>query len=153
MKRVLVAVVSLAVLVVAVPAFAGGEHCTAATQECLDMMTKNLQHRGYIGIEMDESEDNTVVIRKVVADSPAEKAGVLEGDLLLTVNGMAPEEAFKALHEKMVPGAKFTLAVQREGAATDLAVTLEKVPEELMARWIGAHMMQHATAAQEAEEE
>ena len=152
MKRVPALVATAALSALAVPAFAGGEHCTAGTQECLDMMAKSFAHRGYIGIEMDESETKAAVIKKVVADSPAEKAGLLTGDILLTVNGMAPEEAFTALSETMVPGAELALAVERDGRRQDLTVTLAKAPEELVARWVGAHLLQHATPAKAEEE-
>jgi len=154
MKRILTAVMSLAALAVGAPAFAGGEHCTLATQACLDQMAENLQHRGYIGIEMDENETHATVIKKVVEASPAQKAGLAAGDILLTVNGMAPEEGFTSLKDQMTPGVSLVLGIQRDGAEQDVTVVLAKVPEDLMARWIGIHMLQHTTQAQaEAEEE
>jgi hypothetical protein len=48
----------------------------------------------------------------------------------------------------MTPGAKATYTVQREGKDREVEVTLGKLPPEVLARWVGAHMLEgHARTA------
>jgi S1-C subfamily serine protease len=149
MKRVLVLLPVLA-LAIAVPAFAGGEKCTAATQECLDHMADAYANRGWIGVEFDQNQHESMIINTVVAGSPAEKAGFQTGDTFFAVNGVeyAEEnhEALKAQQEKMIPGAEFTFTVKRGGKSKDLAVVLGPMPDEVVQRIVGAHMLDHAHA-------
>jgi len=54
------------------------------------------------------------------------------------------------LHEawgKMTPGSEVVYTVSRNGKNTEIAVTLAKLPEDVMAKWIGQHMLEHATVA------
>lgn len=140
----------LAVIVVfglASPALAG-EHCKASTQDCLNQMVKNLENRGWVGIEMeDEGGNDTMVVTKVITGSPAEQAGFEPGDVLIAVNGIAfsedNEKALKDAQYAMVPGAEFTYTVGRRGSKLKLDVELGHIPDNVKAQWIGGHMMDH----------
>jgi hypothetical protein len=44
----------------------------------------------------------------------------------------------------MVPGNEVTYTVLRHGKEKELAVMLGKVPEEVLAQWVGGHMLEHA---------
>jgi hypothetical protein len=44
----------------------------------------------------------------------------------------------------MKPGADFVYTVSRKGSKVDLEVELGQIPKNVMAQWIGAHMMEHA---------
>jgi predicted metalloprotease with PDZ domain len=91
MKRVIGVLAVVMIMVMAAPAMAGeGSKCTASTQDCLNHMAKNLQNRGWVGIEMeDKGGTGKMVVTKVVEGSPAEKAGFQVGDILVAVNGVA----------------------------------------------------------------
>lgn len=68
-----------------------------------------------------------VVTLRVIADGPAERAGLRPGDITLTVNGRNPENArgFAEIVKGMAPGSEVTLEVARFGQASgDLMRTL-----------------------------
>jgi S1-C subfamily serine protease len=150
MKGVIGAMVFVLIAAVVVPAVAGeGHNCTASTQDCLNHMVKNLQHRGWVGLELDdEGGIDHMVVTKVSENSPAESAGFQVGDTLVAVNDIAfSEENQKQLEDvkySMTPGADFTYTVSRRGSRVDLEVELGALPENIMAQWIGSHMIQHA---------
>jgi len=127
------------------PLMAGEGHtCTHATQECLDYMAANLKDRGWVGIEMDDSGDY-MVITKVVDGSPAEKAGFKKGDMLLAVNGVefaeANKDKLKEVQGSMKPGVDMTYTLKRGAKKKELDVTLAKIPDTVVAQWVGKHMV------------
>jgi C-terminal processing protease CtpA/Prc len=83
-------------------------------------MTEEL--RGFFGAPTDAG----VLISKVEADSPAAKAGLKVGDVLVEVDGKtidAPSELVRGLHDKG-KGAKVSLTVVREKKRQTLSATL-----------------------------
>lgn len=78
-----------------------------------------------VGIRMDE-EDGRVIIADVIEDTPAAKAGMRAGDLLVSVSGVeikATTDVRDALKDKN-PGDEIEVRVEREGKAETLRVTL-----------------------------
>jgi len=153
MKRVLWMVASALVVALAAPvAMAGdGAKCTASTQECLDKMAAQLHNKGWIGVELNQ-ESGQLEITKVVADSPAEKAGIKAGDVLFAVNGVQYSEENQAklgeVREQMTPGKVFTFTILKHGKTEkDVDITLGTLPDDVLAQWIGAHMLEHAAAS------
>ena len=145
-------VVVLLALVVAVPLIAGGEQrCKASTQDCLNYMNTHLKERGWVGIEYDE--ENQKVLR-VIEGSPAEKAGFRKGDVMVAIDGvdLADENSGKIKKikfEQMKPGNQVTYTVVRAGMKKNLEVTLAAVPDDIMAQWVGRHMLEgHAEEIQ-----
>lgn len=144
------------VVVLAVPVFAGGKgKCTHTTQECLDMYAAKLKNKGWVGIEMDKSEDKTgLVITRVVPGSPAEEAGLQADDILLAVNGAKYADntedrcaTCEAMKGKWSPGSDVEYVVARHGKKVKIDLTLGQVPPDVMAQWLGHHMLEHATVA------
>ena len=143
------------VLVIAIaltgPVLAGEKHpCTAGTQDCLDKMVAKMQHKGWVGIEYEKKDKSgTPVVGKVIPDSPAAEAGLRKGDVLVAVNGVKygddDEAKWKKVKKSWTPGSTITYTVDRGGKSKEIDVTLGQVPEEVLAAWIGEHMMQHAT--------
>ncbi len=149
MKRswIFLAIAALALSVGSV--VAGGDYkCDASTQDCLDQMAAHLQKTGWVGIKLDETKDGRHQITEVIADSPAVKAGFKAGDILVALDGIkfaeenhdAMMKAKKAHH----PGVEVTYTVERYGKNRDLNVKLAKVPQDVLAQWVGGHMLQHA---------
>ena len=137
---------------VAGPALAGEKKhdCTASTQDCLNKMAAKMKQKGWVGIEYDKSEKgDKQTVKKVVSGSPAEQAGLKKGDVLLAINGVhfgdEDKEKWAKVKKAWKPGQTITYTVARDGKKKDVQVTLAKVPEDVMAQWIGKHMMQHAT--------
>lgn len=137
------------------PAWAGDdEHtksktCTAEVGKCVRTMVDKLSHRGWIGIEWND-EDEVPVLTQVVADSPAEEAGLSRGDKLLAFNGVstaAGEEAVWAEAKRsLIPGKTITLTIERAGAKKEVDVRLVALPRQVMAQWIGNHVLEHHLA-------
>jgi len=124
-----------------------GEPCTKSVQDCLNSMVIELKSTGFIGVELDKGDgpEERLVVKKVIPGSPAEKVGIQVGDELYSINGL---RFIKANWEKIgkvkKPGAKVTCTIKRNGANKELAITLVPMPADLMAKYIGEHMMQHA---------
>ena len=148
MKRSVLLIAIVALVVSTASAVAGGYKCNAGTQECLDKMAAQLQKTGWVGIKLDETEDGRLQVTEVVADSPAVAAGFQKGDVLVAMQGIqyAEEnhEAMMKVKQEQHPGSKVTYTVERDGKTRDLKVTLAKVPQDVLAQWIGGHMLQHA---------
>ncbi|TXI23985.1 MAG: Do family serine endopeptidase, partial [Roseateles sp.] len=93
--------------------------------------------RGYLGVLPDDITKDVAeaiglgkaqgaVVRSVVAGSPAEKAGLEGGDVVVKVDGKVVDKAadLRRLVAAVKPGAKTTLTVFRRGAYKDLVVTV-----------------------------
>jgi C-terminal processing protease CtpA/Prc len=148
-KSLLLSVMAAMLLTVPVLAGEGYEKCTAGTQECLDKMTSHMKTKGWVGIEMEQDETTGIpTVTRVVPDSPAEKAGLKAGDRLVAMNGIKMGEeqhsALKAAWETMKPGKKVTYTVARGEYKKDVTVELGVLPEEVLAAWVGRHMLDHA---------
>jgi C-terminal processing protease CtpA/Prc len=143
-----VLIVLLAVL--AALAFAG-EHskCTMNTQDCLNAMAARMKTGGYVGImfEVDESSGG-YSIEKVIPGTPAETAGLQAGDVLVALNGTRiskdNQEALYKARGDWKPGQKVTYTISRNGAERQVSLTLAAMPADMMAKYIGEHMLEHA---------
>jgi C-terminal processing protease CtpA/Prc len=110
------------------------------------MVTK-LKTTGFIGIEYDDKEStNGLKVSKVIPDTAAEKAGIQVGDVLEAMNGIPfTKDSHEAMAKIKVPGKQVTLTLTRAGARQEIQVTLSPMPTDLMAKYIGEHMMVHAS--------
>jgi C-terminal processing protease CtpA/Prc len=140
-------------MVAALPALAGHEghqKCTHTTQECLDAMATKMKTSGWVGVELEIDEENYLMtVKKVVPDSPAEAAGIQVGDVLFALNGVKfakeNEEAIKQAKKDWQPGQTVTYTVKRNGLDKQVDVTLAPMPANVLAAWIGNHMMEHVS--------
>jgi S1-C subfamily serine protease len=128
------------------------EKCQASTQECLDKMATSLAHRGWLGVELEKTENGALKISNVVPESPAEKAGLRAGDVLVSANGVryasATDEEMGKVSEAFKPGNTITYAVLHAGHEKTVQVKLAEMPDRVRAQILGAHMMEHATASE-----
>jgi predicted metalloprotease with PDZ domain len=131
----------------ALPVLAGeeGKKCEHDAQACLKKMAEMFQDRGWVGIEYDENEEGAMYVTHVVPESPAAAAGFKESDLLVALNGVkfaeASEEQLKETQKAMTVGAKVTYTLLRDGSEVEVHPVLAKLPEDVMAQWIGMHML------------
>jgi len=124
------------------------EKCPYTTQDCLNHMAARLKASGWIGIEYEPSESGSISVQKVVPDSPAEKAGLQPGDVLFSINGVEirneNEPALKKIDRR--PGQTLHYVIKRNGVARPIDIVLGQWPADLLAKYIGEHMLEHAEA-------
>ena len=79
------------------------------------------------------------VVRRVSADSPAEKAGIEGGDVITKIEGKIVEKALdlRRMIAAIKPGTTVTLQVFRRGAYKDVNVTIGELPDERQAQGDG----------------
>ncbi len=100
--------------------------------------------RGWLGIYMQsitddmakslnlESKDG-VIVTEVMKDSPAESAGLKEGDVLKEFNGKKIEDAqqLPAMVAETPPGTKVKVGIIRDGKEQTVEVKLGEMPDEV----------------------
>jgi len=146
-------VVLAVALAVAIGLAVAGDHgkCTMNTQDCLDHMAAKLRTSGFVGIELDQDENTgAMTILKVIPGTPAESAGLKAGDVLVALNGVKiakdNDEALSKARKEWKPGQTVTYTVNRDGAERQVSLTLAPMPADVMAKYIGQHMLEHASA-------
>lgn len=103
--------------------------------------------RGYLGLSfdgpnVDELRDGERIIRfldypriaLVEPSSPAERAGIAEGDTLLALNGSDVRGRAISLTKLLVPDRRVDVRVRRDGSARDFRVTIVEAPGYVMTR-------------------
>jgi serine protease Do len=97
--------------------------------------------RGYLGVTAQEltpelaqsfglKDDKGALVAQVTPDSPAQKAGLKQGDMIVKFNG-EPIDAIVPFRNKIamtVPGTTVELTIIRDGKEKVFPVTIEKMP-------------------------
>lgn len=90
--------------------------------------------QGYLGIGLSDREDGGqgAVVAEVAADSPAEKAGLKVGDIVLEIDDttITGQGALIAAIRDTAPGETITIVVERNKEKVELKATLEARPQE-----------------------
>ncbi|UTH76789.1 S41 family peptidase [Chromobacterium sp. IIBBL 290-4] len=97
-------------------------------EEFKDLREDNQGEFGGLGIEI-SSEDGFVKVISPIEDTPAQKAGIKSGDLIIKIDdtpvrGLSLTDAVKKMRGK--PGSKVTLTVARKNEAKPLVFTLAR---------------------------
>ncbi len=158
MKKHLLTAATLMILAPAIWADGEAKKCGAEVSECIESTTQELEKRGWVGINYDMKEGGgAVVLSAVVPGGPAETAGLRAGDELTAVDGITytedNEHRLRDLHKNFRPGQKVTFDLMRDGQEMTLEVELTHLPRQIMAQWIGFHMMESHSSHVEGEHE
>jgi carboxyl-terminal processing protease len=81
-----------------------------------------------IGVEVQQQPDGTVKVIAPIDDTPAAKAGIKSGDVIVAVNGkpLTPADAEGQGPLRGKPGSQLVLTIAREGVAKRFDVTLQR---------------------------
>ena len=82
--------------------------------------------RAFLGIMMEEHEDDKVLITEVIEDSPAKGVGLLEDDILISIDGEEMNSTTEVVKKvtSYEPGTKVKVAVERDGKKKTFNVEL-----------------------------
>lgn len=102
------------------------EHAATTPEQLVYVAPPPRQPRPFIGVMLGESDADGVLISETVADGPADKAGVLPGDLIVTFAG-EPVTDFgdlRRLIRASKPGDEVAVTLVREGEEVELTIEL-----------------------------
>lgn len=87
---------------------------------------------GYLGVATVMSDDVELEVADVIDDSPAQKAGVRAGDVILSVNddAMTDQQQFTATVRSKAAGDTLKIKLRSGGKERELAVKLAQKPQE-----------------------
>ncbi|MFO0841503.1 MAG: PDZ domain-containing protein [Gemmataceae bacterium] len=79
----------------------------------------------YIGVQIRKGDDDTFLIQAVLNDSPAEKAELKPGDVIVKINGVKPTDLPTAVKviQALKPGKKVKFLIKRDGKEKEIDVT------------------------------
>src|SRR5262249_17274094 len=84
-------------------------------------------HRAYLGVSIGDTSGSGVLVQSITPGGPADRAGLKEGDVIVTVNGKGTQtvDALTSVVSELLPGETVSLGgVTRDGKATTMHRTL-----------------------------
>jgi Do/DeqQ family serine protease len=103
--------------------------------------------RGWLGVSIQPltsdlvkqfnlSDDNGVLVGDVVEDSPAEKAGIQRGDVIVEFNGVAVKDVrqLRNMVADSAPGKEIPVKLIREGKTKIIEIKITELPSEIVAQ-------------------
>jgi S1-C subfamily serine protease len=141
MKKMLAAsAVAVLVLAMSVPAFAGGGSCSGSSASAAyHGSCSSSASAAWAGAWLQRSGSGTVSVAEVAKNSPAAKAGLKPGDVVLAVNGYdlsnSESRAMCASKANCSVGSTVIYTVNRAGKTKDLKLKLEKMPANATERY------------------
>jgi S1-C subfamily serine protease len=144
------AAAAVALLSGATVAFAGGAKCAEQhAQADYQKMAEKMAAKGWLGLETESAAGGGYAVKAIAAGSPAEKAGFRVGDVLVALNGVKLGEenrdAVYKVKSTLGPGKQVSYTVKRAGAEQTVSATLAPVPREVLAEWLGEHVLDHTS--------
>lgn len=133
-----------AFVLAALSAVAGDElpRCHSTRAECETRIREMMTGKKYLGVIFYDTEKG-ILVKAVVPDSPAEEAGLRQGDLIVKVNGQNCADGnvklFKQLVDKARERGVLAIRVKRNGTYVDTEAKLTQITETQIERIIAAH--------------
>jgi C-terminal processing protease CtpA/Prc len=107
-------------------------------------MAKHYSDRGWTGMQLD-MDGMVFTVTEVYEGSPAAKARVRPGDLLVAINGVEyteeNQEKMIEIQAQMKPGAQFTYTLKRGGKRRNVDFVLVEMSFDVVATMIGTHLL------------
>jgi len=128
-------------LAVAIPAFAGGSHCSGSAGASASAMTSCSGERSaaWAGAWLQRAPSGQVTVAQVVKGSPAARSGLKPGDVVVAVNGYDLASSTSSEDRQMCAshcsvGSTCSYTVHRGRATKVVKFKLEKMPANTSAR-------------------
>lgn len=85
-----------------------------------------LEKRIYLGVQLHKTSDNRLVIQEISPESPAEKAGFMAGDIILSLDGKIMKSVLELIHYLQTKqfGETCGVDIERGGKTISCEVTL-----------------------------
>lgn len=135
----------VAAIVVAVSVRADEPRCSGAARECDQQIRNMLSGRRFLGMTVEERTPG-LVVKSVVPGSPAARAGLLENDRLIAVNGRsvvhASSREFKQYLAEVRETGRIRFIVSRGGAYRRVDARLEPYSKEQIDKIVTGHLSQ-----------
>src|SRR5258708_23225453 len=123
--------------------------CSSSPQECEQQIGRFRGGRRYLGLELVALKPG-MVVKTVVPDSPAERAGFVKDDRIVGVNGHAMTQAavrdFKQIITQASGNSMLWVIVQRRGALRKVEVRLEPYSKAQIDKIVAAHLTHYHSA-------
>ena len=136
----------LAALVVTASVRAGEPRCNATPRECDQQIRQMLSGRRFFGMTVEERKAG-LVVKSVVPNSPAARAGLKQDDRLIAANGKslvrATSREFKQLLADARETGRVSMIVARYGAYRRVEAQLEPYSKEQIDKIVAAHLSQN----------
>lgn len=102
----------------------------AVVGRAADASAEAMSRRAWLGVELARGPAGGVIAKRVVANSPAAKAGLVDGDQLVAVDGVPIEDPKQLIARVALagPGNVVNLRIRRGGRERDVAPTLVPFP-------------------------
>ncbi|WP_395738879.1 Do family serine endopeptidase [Prosthecobacter sp.] len=110
-----------------------------------DLLDDGAVQRGFLGVEILDLDPETArllqiedqagaLVKRVGAESPAEKAGIQVEDVIVAINGKKVDSSsrLRLIVSSCKPGTQIPIDVMREGRRLTLTATLQVLPEEAL---------------------
>jgi len=97
-----------------------------------EIREKGRTERGWLGVSLEEDSNGRVRVTNVIRKSPAEEAGLREGDVILKINGREVRDGDYLAREirNHRPGEEVRLEIERNGKTQEIKAKLGAYPEE-----------------------
>lgn len=135
----------LTVLTIAATAAAAQSHCKAEAKECEQKIRQILANKRYLGVTLADTRWGTV-IKEVVPDSPAARAGLRADDRIIGINNHdCTGVSSKEVKQLLMPGGRpeqveITIVVFRIGEVRRLQAKLGLMPDEKIDKIVQRHL-------------
>jgi S1-C subfamily serine protease len=91
---------------------------------------KDTPKPGFLGVQIAKGAGDAVVVLMVIDKSPAAKAGLQTGDLIVRIDGVKPADLKAAVEavRSLKPGKKVKLLIRRDGKEKTIEATPTEAP-------------------------
>ena len=141
-KKLAIPVIAALSCALAIPAFAGGEHCSGKSATAYASANKaacssTAKSAAWAGAYLQRSESGEITVAEIASGSPAAQSGLRTGDVVVAVNGrdLSSKEGACLTSADCKVGTAVAYTIQRGSKTKVVKVKLEKMPETATAKF------------------